>query len=103
MRDYRAKNPESLEYQAARRKRKVARLREIIDAAKAVPCMDCGRSYPTHAMDFDHVRGEKSFDVSRAVRTMKGVAVTLAEIEKCEVVCATCHRLRHPPVRQENT
>jgi hypothetical protein len=73
-----------------------AEIRAIIEQAKARPCSDCGRSYPGFVMDLDHVRGEKSFSLSKAVQ--RAFSVTLdeirAEIAKCDVVCANCHRIR---------
>ncbi len=68
------------------------RNREIIDAAKDNPCMDCGESYPPYVMDFDHVRGVKLFNVGRGLT--KPTAMVLAEIEKCDLVCSNCHRGR---------
>ena len=44
-------------------------------------------------MDFDHGQSEKIDDVARLV--MGGSETKLlAEIAKCEVVCANCHRER---------
>ena len=68
-----------------------ARLRRLIDEAKAKPCGDCERSYPPHVMQFDHVRGKKLFTIGDAVRLSIAVALVVAEIEKCDVVCANCH------------
>lgn len=59
---------------------------------KNAPCVDCGRTFPPCAMDFDHVRGDKIFDVSRGVD--KTCAAVSAEIAKCDLVCACCHRIR---------
>lgn len=55
-------------------------------------CADCGyREHPS-ALDFDHVRGTKRFNVSQgAARTREDA---LEEIDKCDVVCANCHRIR---------
>lgn len=54
--------------------------------------MDCGGTFPPECMDFDHVRGVKEFAVSKSrFNTMKRV---LAEIAKCDLVCANCHRIR---------
>jgi hypothetical protein len=36
-----------------------------IDELKRVPCADCGVEYPPFVMDFDHVRGEKTVNLSR--------------------------------------
>jgi len=42
-------------------------------------------------MEFDHVRGKKLFNLSKPPYNLKRVA---AEIAKCDLVCANCHRLR---------
>lgn len=65
---------------------------DIIVKAKSVPCMDCGNSYPWYVMDFDHVRGKKTSNIS-AMRTCNTPRL-LEEIEKCDVVCSNCHRFR---------
>ena len=59
---------------------------------KSKPCTDCGLCYPKEVMEFDHVpgRGGKLHNVSR----LKTVRAILAEAEKCDLVCANCHRLR---------
>jgi len=47
-------------------------------------------------MDLDHVRGTKEFKVSEAVQRAYGLTLkrVQAEIAKCDVVCANCHRIR---------
>jgi len=64
----------------------------FIDSLKSHPCLDCERSLPPVCMDFDHVRGVKKFKISRMVTCTQ--EVILAEIAKCDLVCANCHRLR---------
>jgi hypothetical protein len=66
----------------------------IIRDAKSRPCADCGQVYPPYVMDFDHVRGKKRFNIGlfRAGHTRP--KEVLAEIAKCDVVCANCHRER---------
>jgi hypothetical protein len=89
------------QYNAKNRSKKAERdrarreeLRKVVDAAKDVPCADCGKRWPPVAMDFDHINGEKV----KAVATLLGgayrVETILEEIKKCEVVCACCHRIR---------
>ena len=68
--------------------------RSVINKLKHVPCIDCHVLFPPECMDFDHVRGEKLFNISIGVGTRKGIKTILAEIAKCEVVCANCHRIR---------
>lgn len=56
-------------------------------------CADCGyRAHPA-ALHFDHLPGTtKISEVSTLAR--RGRADLLAEIAKCEVVCANCHAIR---------
>lgn len=56
--------------------------------------MDCLKLYPFYCMDFDHVRGKKKFDIGKAVLLQVTMKELLAEIAKCEIVCANCHRVR---------
>lgn len=82
--------------QIASRRNRNARLesRRYTDRAKDVPCVDCGVRYPPYVMDFDHVRGVKIDDISRMVRAYVRPQRIQAEIDKCDVVCANCHRVR---------
>lgn len=57
------------------------------------PCMDCGISYPPCVMDYDHINGNKKFNVSQGLRDYSRDTL-LEEIAKCELVCANCHRIR---------
>lgn len=80
---------------AARRfmRGKMLRFRAIVIAAKAVPCFDCGRQFPSYVMDLDHRNPFlKKFTVSQGRN--KTEASLHAEIAKCDVVCANCHRER---------
>jgi hypothetical protein len=56
-------------------------------------CVDCGESDPI-VLEFDHVRGTKVANVSKLVKQAAPLARVLAEIEKCDVRCANCHRRR---------
>lgn len=68
---------------------------EILTIKKNSPCMDCGVEYPHYVMDFDHREPEKKhFSVSSARRMGKSLKLMLEEIDKCDVVCANCHRVR---------
>jgi hypothetical protein len=56
------------------------------------PCYDCGGMFPPEGMDFDHVSGTKLFSMNSAVsRSWDEVRL---EIDKCQLVCAVCHRTR---------
>jgi len=71
------------------RERRYAKLVEIKDK----PCMDCGIKYPACVMEFDHVDDNKISNISNLM-LKSSWQVILEEIEKCELVCANCHRLR---------
>lgn len=72
----------------------IAEKRLLILSAKDRPCMDCGVQYPPYVMDFDHRdKKEKKFNLA-AGHTRAGIELLLAEIAKCDVVCANCHRIR---------
>ena len=68
--------------------------RRLVQEYKQTPCTDCNRSYPPEIMQFDHVKGVKVGDISSAKILTSSWARILKEIEKCEVVCPTCHALR---------
>jgi hypothetical protein len=55
------------------------------------PCRDCGETDPM-VLEFDHMR-DKSFNIGGGL-PYRNWASILAEIEKCEVVCANCHQRR---------
>lgn len=71
--------------------------KEIIQKAKSgKSCVDCGGVYPYWIMDFDHLDPKlKLFEISRASKYCHSVVDLVAEIAKCELVCANCHRYRH--------
>ena len=70
------------------------RKRDKLTKLKAAPCMDCNRQFPPECMDFDHVRGKKSFDISRAGQNLTSWIRIDEEIKKCDLVCSNCHRTR---------
>lgn len=57
------------------------------------PCVDCGIS-DIRVLEFDHVRGKKDRPVTDLVRQAYALSRVVAEIEKCEVRCANCHRIK---------
>jgi hypothetical protein len=68
----------------------------LILKLKSHPCLDCGGTFPTCCMDFDHRPNEaKGAAVSDLARNWKvSEKVLLDEIAKCDLVCANCHRIR---------
>jgi len=56
--------------------------------------MDCGESNPL-VLDFDHKDpNKKSFTIGSVARKGWSLEVLYKEIDKCDVVCANCHRIR---------
>ena len=75
--------------------RQRARLRALAWEAKRRPCQDCDGTFHPWVMEFDHRDGtSKAAAVANLVSKGCPDARLLAEIEKCDVVCANCHRLR---------
>lgn len=56
-------------------------------------CADCGYNEPPAALDFDHRPGTKKIRNIKAGHQFGWLAL-LAEVAKCDVVCANCHRIR---------
>lgn len=87
----REREPEAVR---AAKHRLLAKTRAAVHAAKSMPCADCGIQYPYYVMEFDHLdSASKEFNVSAGV-TSRAFARLMAEIAKCEVVCANCHAER---------
>jgi len=77
----------------ARQNRCYARQKVLLDAIKiASGCVDCGYKDNPLALDFDHLT-DKKFQVSHK-RGRASDKTLLAEVAKCEVRCANCHRIR---------
>lgn len=55
-------------------------------------CVDCGES-DVRCLDFDHRDGaDKLNDIARLMSNAFSWTRILAEIDKCDVRCANCHR-----------
>ena len=85
------------EYKVRNKARKVRLLNEntahLLEYLKDHHCVDCGESNPI-VMEFDHLDPtEKKFGISNMMRDYIWVQI-LKEVDKCEVVCANCHRIR---------
>lgn len=62
-------------------------------------CVDCGFSDP-RALDFDHVKGDKIKEISRLVYS-SSLKRLQTEIDKCEMRCSNCHRIKTCERRDE--
>jgi hypothetical protein len=71
---------------------KRAKIKSYVAEYKSkTPCNDCGNIFHPAVMEFDHIGDDKKFNISRCKNTWKA---TIAEMAKCELVCANCHRMR---------
>ena len=69
--------------------------RAFINKLKDNPCKDCSQKFLFCAMQFDHLpQFKKSFDLFMAPSMGKTEEAILAEVAKCELVCANCHAVR---------
>ena len=85
---------EKLENIVEKTKRLRHRRKSLVDELKKAPCTDCKLTFHPIAMDFDHVRGAKVAEISKLARSSVSIDTVIAEIAKCELVCANCHRIR---------
>jgi transposase len=67
--------------------------KHIQSVKQETPCADCKENYPYWVMEFDHL-DNKSFTISHFKHTTYSLDRVKAEIAKCEVVCANCHKNR---------
>ena len=102
MRSARDQRPYNVRYYASHREAELERVKKRQDATLAflrdlrrVPCDDCGEIFAPHMMDFDHRDpAKKSFTIAGGHALLMSRPRLIAEIEKCDIVCANCHALR---------
>ncbi len=72
---------------------KAATAQWVTEYKESRSCMDCGEFYPAYVMDFDH--RDATIKVSNVAKLLGyGLKRVKEEIEKCDLVCANCHRVR---------
>jgi len=74
---------------------------EQINNLKNVPCMDCHQTFPPICMEFDHRDpNTKLASISQLIGIVRSYwEIIQQEINKCDIVCANCHRLRTAKMR----
>lgn len=74
--------------------RRVEKCREYVrQHLQNNPCMDCG-NHDWEVLEFDHIDPKcKNENISQIMRR-GSLSVLEQEMEKCEVVCANCHKKR---------
>ncbi len=68
-------------------------LTKVYSYLEGKSCQDCPESNPI-VLEFDHVRGVKLAGVTVLANRNSSWEKIQKEIQKCEVVCANCHRKR---------
>lgn len=69
-------------------------MKQWIRELKEEPCLDCGERFPHYVMDFDHRDGEQKEGIISRLANQLSVRRLEAELKKCDLVCANCHRMR---------
>lgn len=69
--------------------------REYVNSIKNKPCTDCSKIFILWVMELDHRDDEEKI---KTISQMVGEGYSLKnikkEIDKCDVVCSNCHRIR---------
>jgi hypothetical protein len=68
-------------------------LRHFLETAKNKPCAICGGTFLPCAMDFHHRDRTSKTQTVAAYRYISKKFI--AEIAKCDLLCANCHRIEH--------
>ena len=99
---YATKTPEQHSRKREKRKERIAEnIRLVREYLESHPCVDCGEA-DIVVLEFDHVRGDKMMNLSDMIRQSYSWARITAEIAKCDVRCANCHR-RVTAARRQST
>lgn len=65
-------------------------------------CFDCKNKFPHYVLEFDHKPEYQKIDVVYRVLRNYGPEAAWAEVKKCDVVCANCHKIRTYTREQED-
>ncbi len=85
---------------AKRIDRKVKIREDFNDLRSKLSCTACGQNHPA-ALDFHHTDpSTKERNVTTAIHQGWSMSRVLEEMQKCTVLCASCHRILHWEERQ---
>ena len=93
---YRHNRARLLEKQREKNKRFAeSRRKWLVEYKKTLECVRCGENHPA-TLTFHHKKGSaKIFEIGNAVVLGVSLKKLIAEIAKCEVLCANCHAKEH--------
>jgi hypothetical protein len=82
--------------------RKAAIYQYVQNMKSQLRCADCGQRHPA-TLQFHHLNlEEKVFNISDAARHGTSLDRIEKEMQKCIVLCANCHAIRHYHMRNRN-
>jgi hypothetical protein len=82
--------------------RKAAIYQYVQNMKSQLYCVDCGKRHPA-TLQFHHLNSEdKAFNISDAALRGTSLDRIKKEMQKCIVLCANCHLIRHYNMRKKN-
>lgn len=96
VKNWQANNKEKRKKTANKHARKKQReQKQLAVDYKGGKCEDCNQVFPNYCYDFHHIDStQKEMHMSIAL-TAKGFEYCKEELDKCVMLCACCHRIRH--------
>lgn len=82
------------QYQERNRKAKEEKAAYIREYKTSRGCMDCGGKFPSFVLELDHLDSSQKLYTPATLANLGSWNKLHAELAKCEVVCANCHRIR---------
>ena len=91
---YQRNRAKQMAYVNARRRRLSEQIRLfLLDYLKSHPCRVCGIDNPV-VLEFHHKNPqEKKYNIAHLIHRGCTLEVVKKEVEKCDVLCANCHRI----------
>ena len=81
--------------------RKAAIYEYVQNMKSQLRCIDCGQWHPA-TLQFHHLNSQdKVFNISDAARRGTSLDTIKQEMQKCIVLCANCHAIRHYNMRNK--
>ena len=96
-REYYRRNREILLARQREKNKRFAenRRRWLVEYKRTLSCVRCGENHPATLTFHHRVTDDKDFEIGNSVWMGVSLKRLLAEIEKCEVLCANCHAKEH--------
>ena len=85
-------DPEYIRNINVKKKRKYTKI--VYNYLKDHPCVDCGIT-DIRVLDADHIDPTMKINTRSNLGKTRGIQVIIDELNKCDIRCANCHRIRH--------